>query len=91
MGRPDKSVKGPFSCVIVLSTQERCGVLFPRGESLWGFFLPRAGTIDNCGHHQFITAKYKQFVKWKGKWHAWNYSRERDQMNNLAEGMPFIY
>lgn len=59
---------------------------------VWVFFLPHAGSRDNCGDHQFITAKWEWFVKWKGKWHAWNCSRERDQMNNLlAEWMPVVH
>lgn len=88
LGRPDKSVKAPFSYVIVLF----CLFFGLKNPVVWGFFLPHAGTIDKCKNHQFITAKWEWFVKWKGKWHAWNYSRERDQMNNLlAEWMSVVY
>lgn len=71
-----------FCFVCSLDSRTPCGV---------GGFLPHAGTIET-EDHQFITAKWEWFVKWKGKWHAWNYSRERDQMNNLlAEWMPVVY
>lgn len=50
--RPDKSAKAPFSYVLVLF----CLFSGLKNPVVWGLFLPHAGTTDNCGHHQFITA-----------------------------------